>query len=796
MFYIDLFENDQDARTLEYLHSLNYQKKELVCPNPRVADSLSVRHEKIEIKTWSNFIHQRAQTYLKIDSEKIYNKSKLFGFLAGVWKNIHGPLDFQNFYRCFNLYTDLKSYSQSYELLNEFLSFYDEKTLQAIVYFWETAKQLEIYDEHDIYYLLADSFLSFEKNLFNSEDQEKSGIIILGMNYMSSSQIQFLERYAQIKDIILPFNKEFYSSTSELHWPKWIQAEVRTIPSLRKRQKTKKVKFLSFNKDALNEILQPSFIPFSDKAFNILLLTLDEKIENYLDLSALNPEFKLNYNIFYNEGHELTELLENQMGLPISDIIENIKNFLKLKGIHNPKILSVGLELLKILNDWKELSDKNKTLNLFDFLVLREILSLNLPRNSFLSTRMSDKSSLKIYTLNNIDEVLSSQSPVLVISQEKYRLPQKGGGDYPEGLLSVLASLGPVKTGDFEFKLHHSKIMNLFENENEFILSYEEGSDEIRHFLNTLDLFSPESETEFIAQKNAPKEYQFKPDEIPLISQRPLGATAIGLYVSCPRKYYYHEILKFKSYFNLEDFMEGFEIGHLQHSFIDWFLKKNLVFDQECLGNLLNLVQNFFDEYLLKSKKNISPLTKVVILDELTMAAQNGLKYIFELKKQLKIEKFFLEEEVYCEDLNVLGRVDCFFVTKDQEWGVIDFKRSKGGIPSYSSFLKIEDIQLHFYIQRLYKKMKKLPLYMGYFSFLDPEDSLIISREKYENLPKSYLIDSHDLEKKIEEYASWEKEIIGQMNEDVKFSDSPQNEGVCRYCSMRMICPKGYYEGE
>jgi biotin-(acetyl-CoA carboxylase) ligase len=127
-------------------------------------------------------------------------------------------------------------------------------------------------------------------------------------------------------------------------------------------------------------------------------------------------------------------------------------------------------------------------------------------------------------------------------------------------------------------------------------------------------------------------------------------------------------------------------------------------------------------------------------------------------------------------------------------YGVIDFKRSAGSIPTQKSILEFEKIQLWFYLNALEVSSDEVH-FSGFFNLSEPAESLFMSCDKevkkeLESLGVKTFV-SKDLAADYSSYQEFEIEKVQELQQDDLFEDRPIKSDACRFCDLSNVCPRG-----
>ena len=105
------------------------------------------------------------------------------------------------------------------------------------------------------------------------------------------------------------------------------------------------------------------------------------------------------------------------------------------------------------------------------------------------------------------------------------------------------------------------------------------------------------------------------------------------------------------------------------------------------------------------------------------------IQTLLEIRKIDSDLKFEFETKISNkEDLQVIGSIDCVVRTRDMV-GILDFKRSAGGIPSKKDIMSFVKIQMWFYLLRTESLLPE-NRFFGFLNLSEPTDSIFFTDAK------------------------------------------------------------------
>lgn len=239
-----------------------------------------------------------------------------------------------------------------------------------------------------------------------------------------------------------------------------------------------------------------------------------------------------------------------------------------------------------------------------------------------------------------------------------------------------------------------------------------------------------------------------KKDERKILSY----TTDIAPYRHCPMKYY---LVREKEYSTFSK--KIFNLGIITHKAIEhinklFLQKKNPLFDDEYIENLLKNIYKFQNIDLDDNFERIMSIVKKYIEDE---------KDNFEYIKKVEASEFRIED-----DYILYGQID-LILEDENEIQIIDFKTGKYNELEYSSNYRQ---QLSLYKLLLQKKYDKdIKTYLYYLEEDEPKKEILITDE--------------ELEEDFKNINKTTQDIL-----DNKFPKIPYNHNICGICEFKNYC--------
>ncbi len=733
-----------------------------VCPSPGKADILreilidSGIARNITVTTISNFI---TTNILSENEEKISSKSRLLMEFWTLWK-IKVSENYSEFRHCYDLFTDIRSYSISFDIFDEIKEFITEAEYQGLALFWNYLETSSVVDEQKSYHLIDESKLS-------------DNLLFWGFDHLNANQLDLIKIAANHVDVFIPINSKVMSGCSHFDWPTWLTTE------------------LKINEDDSSALIETNSITIPEGRITKYLKSLSEKglcntfyLGDSTDLLRINSlvttstHLKTNYDLFLDKRNiifdELREIDLATISLYISEQIE--KSF-KLNDVVKLKTL---IQLKELVEEFQELAQTNENLIDDDLLCLSEKLILDLPRVSLLSLAELEQQKILGGDLLNIKKNYANS--YVYIDKDTISSFQNSVKYSPE-IMRVLVSYGPVQSQNFPL-LNVQQLLTGYLNEGHLIVIEDgafENSVEWEDFNKKLNL-----RTEDLSLV---KREMYKFESLNIENHDlPRSATAFQSYIDCPRKYYYSYIERLDLRVKGSETITPDVIGVCEHEIIESYVKANNSYTEldfkACAEEILN--KNLVRYKIAPKKTN-----REKVLSEIIALTTPISTYLMNIKI---IDNVHLDFEFPIKEIDptYTGKIDLVIRTSDGSY-IFDFKRSRSSIPSFKSLSEVEKIQLWFYAHALQKRGDRI-LAMGYINLSNLTESLIVSNTDSSLIPETKNVAYEELDQKIIEFKDYLEVLTNKVSKDTSFEISPISSSVCTYCLANSICPKGGFE--
>jgi len=736
----------------------------IICPSPVIADGLRrFMLKESEIITISKWVTD----YLKINGQKRMSKAELMLRLSSVWRHYYPEEESHYFFNAFEIFTDLRSYTLSLDLLSEFVKELDEITTKSIFIFWSFLENEKIIDEHKSYQIL--SSLKTSKPIW-----------IFGFKHLSGIQIDMLKLLGEKNNVRVFFPKEVYLETISSDWIRWlVPSEQLSIQAARRR-----VKIIYYPKNKLNITLKS--LQKKIAHYDLALASNHSTFNSRQEVMTEDQFLKSPEDLFKVSRDKFLEKIQNKLQDESLSFSMVIKDFLlSLEDYKKESILSEDFILYKTIlifeNALNLYSEFQSTIDLFTLKVIKVILELNSPR-VFLATICPNPKS----RLLEINELIFSDSkdPLVLVATSHYGALKSGESKYSEKMLEALKAIAPMKRAGLDFAYLKSELVQILENTNNILLM-EEGLELIdltwREILKGFDLERVETNTDYIIKgKN---DYLAPKIKNELYLPKHFSASRIQTYMDCPRKYYFTYIDRLENRPEERLKIASDEMGTLEHEIIERYFAAGVPSAKDYFNPTVHrdLCQFVLEDFLTKRKIRLSSKAKLVAFYELIHYSQNGIEFLLNFLVSNKAIDVTFETPVGNNPLGIVGSIDCLITLPENQIAIFDFKRSAAAIGSKKETLAFEKIQIWIYLILQVRYHSKNIHTWGYLNLSEIEASLIFKELESVTLNDFY----------IEEFKNFLLELIGKINKEEKFKAAPRNNKICHFCEVSLLCDKG-----
>lgn len=745
----------------------------VITPSPLIADALrkKLADESIfDVITISKFLKGELQELIEEDlSEKFKGKSELILMLSTLWKKLNLGQDFDLFMRCFNLLTDFRSFSLNTDILETVLENYDDTISLGVLRMHQVMTQLDLYDEHRSYFELSSCY---REGQIPIENMGKRNIIFYGFDFLSGSQVDLLNSLGIRDEVYIPFFENVFKAKSDFDWISWLKFEDDPIVLDKKSDVKKEASYIEYAKNYLPALILNKD-PYGE--CDILLGTKRASLEQVLEVNVCGSLFKIGANIFDEELAVLIDTLHEEKDLYIDSIDVRLEKALKSQSYRELKTIKVFQETFI---NWKNLSEANNSLTLFDIKVFKEVLALDLPRVSLINTQRETFKN-EIFSLTNIENIKEEKNLIIALASD-YGSIKSTVTKYNKDVEKYLASIGPIRRPQFEFEILKEKIQTLASSNIVFLSEFGliERDYYWKEVLSGFDL------KDGVCPDFEQKKHQYLDYPVEKTQLGRYSATMLQTYDDCPRKYFFNYIQKLSPKFDFLLEVDLLTKGQLEHSLIEQYVSTYDLFSKSDYNHLKReIINKNLDE------KNINLINMKELEGELDALCRPMIEKLLKIKVMDKTTICF---ETSLDDKRVRGSIDCI-IENDKDIFILDFKRGGGSIPTQKDFLNFEKIQLWFYAN-YYRTEKCVSL--GYVNLSENDKSLLYIGDESEKVLSEILgakaqVFKDGFEVKLDQYKKHEERLIQKINVDESFLPAPKATKVCSYCHFKTTCSKG-----
>ncbi len=793
MLSVKLLPSNSEILKLEYIQDENLDDVLVVCPSPQKADGirgrLQAQDKLIDVITVSKFIKD-CTSLMEENQFLVSRKSELLLKLSTIWKIKNPDVEYDIFTKAFNLYTELRGFTLNLEMVEDILAEEDEKLATAIRFFWLVTEELGLIDEHQSYGLLSEEIRTTESPTHEFIDGKT--IVFMGFKHLSGGQLDLLKSVGIRTEVLIPIHEKLYRDADKTTWMGWldIQEVSNSFKSNKKKIRTSRFKKSRFSEEAytkINELLGQGaelMLPSADQEFQNLNIL---PVEDFFFKATVDP-FKPILTTLINQLKTGTDFGKNVLSVEqLSKTLEDLENT-ALKKDFFFRWLKVKSLFLKLLDEWRELSDINTEFSFFDAEVFEEILDLDLPRNYLIP--IYDRTPTNFINSLDASEIIKSSTVVLVGGTFLGNL--KGGeSNFSDLQLENLTSLGPVRSSELDFLSKKVALEDLSE-EAEIELILEENLEEADiAWLELLENFELKNE-KLTSIEIGRSSLLGSKENIETVELLKLSSTSLQAYLDCPRKYYFNYIEKIEIDPSLSESIQPYQLGLVEHAVIGKYIESS---DK----NLRDISISELNKQLAKDQVQLKPVQYQEALYEVMMLSQRGIRFVEILKAYFGSGKTEFEKKFshLVDGIEHRGSIDYFFELSEGQI-LVDFKRSGGGIPSVGDFKEFKKIQAWYYLKHVNSENSQAFLF-GYLNLKDPAASLLYSEDK--ELAKELKKALAELDVKISHlpkyselfdgYGKEEEKLIENLKSEELFEAAPLKENVCGYCSVKYICERG-----
>jgi len=778
---LNIFQFKQDITEIRDL-VLQGKSWKAVCPSPQKSDMFrEIINEmglgdRVQVITISKFVNDILALAPNPEEVERVGKSQLMMDLWTLWK-VKINSDYEKFRFCFDLFTEVRSYSLQPEILEDIKDLIEEQYFTGLALFNIYFQNLNIIDEQKSYQLIGEHFPSSDLSY---------SFLFWGYDHLNSNQIDMLKSMGQHTEVYIPLASNILKNCDNLDWPTWLTTDdYKNDEDLEDDKPNYMLDSFEVPKGRLSEYLN---LIMGENETNIIHIDKTLSLHKINSLYQGSQNFKVTYDLF---DHAIEEVFSKLNELFKTDKKPEATSFLeKLNEISHEyfstQMLSefkVVLTLKSTLKRFVEQSELNEQLEVGDLKCVREILSLDLPRSSFVS--LVEDGAVGI---NERDFLLKSLSKVennYLFIESNSSASLQDSFKFSNELMSVLSAFGPLQSKKYEVLNLKNTLDNFFDRGGKLIFESGafENSVEWDDIFKNIDLNIATLDRE---EKRVPLVH----DELSPEKLKKVSATRVQSYIDCPRKYYLDYVNKLDIYARSKDIIGADTKGVVEHDVIENYVTNFSEWDE---FKHKEIITETFDEILKTSGVTASDIMKKSAEAEIIAYTTTTIKNLLQAKKELGFE---FEFEVDISKFNVMasGRIDLLLEYHGKTY-VFDFKRSSFGIPSKTDFENYNKIQIWYYMKILKDAGKEFGGF-GYVNLSELETSLLylsdsesIIFEKLFNRSKVHQL-KMSVEDKLQEFDEYFDEIINLIETDTIYNPTPKSSTTCSFCMAGPVCPK------
>lgn len=775
-------------------------EKKFITPSPAKADGLRsslLETSNSDVVTIAKFTGDLVKQLWSPDQmPEIKRKADLL-LIFGILKNKYFPdLGYEQFIQAYNLFSDLRSFTLNEDALNSVLEEQSPEIKRAVELFWRLLDVTGYLDEHGAYQKISEALRSSEEIA-----ELKKSYIFWGFQHLNGQQVDLLKALSIRYNVIVPFPLVLKNQLKRSDWPTWLRdskVTERDLPELKQSPKGKWVKAnsreISLN---LRHLLQEGdqvvlgisklsplhldFLPSKQVSFKIPHQLIGA------ELNQLSDEIKSHFKEAKDLG-ELEIFLENKKRQTIKDISSN-------SAYKMLKALELYSEVLESIH---ELTDEVPKVDRFFLKLLREVVSLNQPRTSYVPVSPKELT-IDLKDMSSLEDIKGDRR-VLLCLDDRFEEIQGLGQNYTESIQKALSSLGPLKRSELELLFKQWEFHDLFSRSEATVLM----SDSIlKHSLIWKRLFAG-IELEVIESKIESPEKKLV-DELKSFAskkfQSSFSASKFQTFIDCPRKFYFNYVEKLSPRVTLENDFDSLVSGTIIHKIIEEFHKRKLEIEQ-----LSELTEEIMQFHIRERKLTLSRDTYLKHELIFNQRAQNGIMFLRQVE-DLMGGAITWQMEVdfsFDEDYKINGKIDCLG-KKDDVTFLLDFKSTKFSASSNKEIEDLESVQLWAYAIAASKSIKNFEhssVVMGFVSLDNPADSNLLFSEKdlADKFKAGKFCRQHAFKLPYPELFNSAKERMTKLSQEIKeeilFPARPRKDSTCMFCELNKICIKSELKDE
>ena len=766
---------------LYYTKFLSMQQGTLIVSGPDVADlwreQLHLAKIDLVTLTYADWVKSLKETYLE-DKIDILKKTDLWDLFHRIWHTCNGPNNYLQFQKAFDLYTDLKSYTEDLDIVRQIFNLettLNDQVKNAIVSLYGLE---EIVDEYKILRLLI--------NKVNHQEKKIPNFHLIGFKVFSTVQLNLIDALSTVTDVNIYISKYLEDKTQANQlsdWPKWLK-EDRHIEIEKTNIRKKNFLTLCERGDYPN-------IWKNCLGSTATLIMIDQELplisygQQALPNSIQSPAEAGHFGIssILKKIHE--KMLESEYTWEDISIFieEGYKTSLETKNNYGE------LKWLQYINKWFRLkSSYIKSKSLFtwlDYNVLEEKMKLDAVRLNWVQNANSD-SKININSLDKQIYFFPKDKNYLIVDTSA-NIGSAIEKKYSQVTIDILKSLGPMLSEEWHRVVLENQIFDFLGQSEETHLFLAREALEVETFWknliknNVFKLITPILDSPKTKISEAKEKKSLK---LEIYNTSP---SALLTYKNCPRQYWANYIEKLQLQEDEQVIVTESKKGEIYHQILQF------IGDDFNLCNKFSNSKEDLKNYLILNNRELLE-SNAMLLEEMTQILMHSLKSwvlmpLWQSKWTINWELPFLIEE-----LSMKGRID--FVAYQEETEqliIIDFKKSS--VPTISEIIRFDHWQISCYIcawKKLNPNKNITGMIFGYWNLTCSEDSSFL---QIGNINTTFPLSTTTFK---DDYSIWElsfKEMwqvsLASLRNEEKFPAKPIRSQICTYCSLNNYCSKG-----
>ena len=726
-------------------------KNRFICPDSSFTDVLASRGVRAGVETVGDFMRGHTDSVLS-EGGAVIKEGELMLSLASAFRRFCPGLQKEYFFHSFALFRELRSFDLDFDNFGGCLDLFDASVAKAVGVFWHYMDETGVVDEHEMCRRTVAHY--------QGEGDPSGGrrFVLVGFNHLTAHQIDLFKALGLKNSVVAAVSGHVYEESLDTDWFRWFDTDCRkSSVAVGSRRE---VAIVYYPKDRLAETLA-RFCPAGRGFDDILLCRKNPGFHHFNEAAIGDASFEYREDVFgplvdeifcHIKRRFLLRDASVEAGRLAQYLAGRIEDYIEKRDFRRIKVASL---LAAQLGGWRELSADNVRVGDLEVEVFRQIVELRLPKNYGRKIGGGPR----VHGMGGV-LVLEGKSLVVAGPDTGFLAGVNEGRDHK--LAGLLGAIGPIRRGALEAASFKGDLLGVLAKETT-VLFMEEGLDEEDPFWSQL--------AECIVYRKLPLPSASKRERMDVLKDGEkkaytggYSATKIQHYRDCPRKFYYGFVEPLRSRARASDAIEPSSLGKIEHKVIGAFVGGG--------GKLKEVVERELGDHLKREAITLGPADYHRAFNEIFFYSKNGIDYIEQICKKFSVSDFQFEKRI--EDGQFTGSAD--FVAESPSGSIVlDFKRSS--IPLKTDLKELKDIQIFFYIHHLALRPERIAL-AGFFCLSEPDKSLLIEGD-------DFFIEA------LERYPSFEAEKIGQIRAEREFAAEPSNSGVCGYCVVRHVCPRG-----